>query len=177
MRRWLPFVLLLTGCSAAPVATAPSSTTTETTTTTVATTSPRIDTPRKLAGADPCQMLTAADLGGTLFGSPQPHPAVPRSCLMQVGPGTEKDMMVLVAFGDAYARPDKAVEMLIGDGHSAATSCAATPQGVECTTLVAINATESLKVVVRLPDGNADQVASIVQEHAKDAFARVPVTS
>ncbi|NKE58626.1 DUF3558 domain-containing protein [Lentzea sp. PSKA42] len=174
MKRHLPLLVLLTGCTATPVVTTASSTPSETTT--VATTSPRIDTPRKLT-SDPCQLLTAADFDGPLNGPPQPYPAIPRSCLFQVGPGTEKDLMVLVAFAGAYARPDKSVEMLVGDGHSAATSCATTPDGMECTTLVAVNATESLKVVARLLNGNADQVASIVQGYAKDAFERLPVTS
>jgi hypothetical protein len=48
VKRLIPLLLLLTGCSAAPVATTTPSSTTESTMTTVTTTSPRINTPRKL---------------------------------------------------------------------------------------------------------------------------------
>ena len=69
MKRLFPLLLLLAGCSGAPVAaTTPSGTTTETTTTTVTTTSPRIDTPRKLV-ADPCLLLTAADFDAPTVGA------------------------------------------------------------------------------------------------------------
>lgn len=176
MRRWLPFVLLLTGCSAAPVATAPSSTTTETTTTTVATTSLRIDTPRKLPG-NPCQLLTAADFDEPLYGEPAPYPGVPRSCAFQEGTGTESDLIVLVVFADAYAKPEKAPEMLIGDGHSAAVSFATAPGDMECTYLVAVNATESFKVSASLRNANSDQVSAIALGKAKQAFSRLVVTS
>ncbi|MFI6097241.1 hypothetical protein ACIA8G_16880 [Lentzea sp. NPDC051213] len=176
MKLWLPLLVLLAGCATAPVTTMPSSTTSETTTT-VATTSPRIDTPRKLAGADPCRMLAAEDFDQSLNGTPQPYPDIPRSCAFRVGSGAETDLVVLVAFAEAYAKPGKALEMLIGDGHSAATSCAGSADAMECTTLVAVNATESLKIIAHLRDGNADQVASISQGYAAKAFERVAVTS
>lgn len=177
MKRVLPLLLLLAGCTATPVATTTtSSTTTTTTTTTVTTTSPRIDTPRKLP-ADPCQVLTAGDFDGPLFGTPAPQPNIPRSCLFQVGPGTESDELVRVRFGDAYARRAESMELLIGDGHSASMTCVNTPNGIECTELVAVNATESLEVLVLLPGGNSGQVAKAVQGYTQDAFARMVVTS
>lgn len=176
MKRLFPLLLLLAGCSGAPVAaTTPSGTTTETTTTTVTTTSPRIDTPRKLV-ADPCLLLTAADFDAPLSGTPQPYPDMPRSCAFREGNGAETDLVVLVVFADAYARPAKSMEMLIGDGHSAASSCATAPDVVECTTLVAVNATESFKVIAHLRKGNVDQVAAISQGKARQAFKRL-VTS
>jgi hypothetical protein len=82
-------------------------------------------------------------------------------------------MIAVVVFGDAYARPSNSTEMLLGDGHSAATSCATGSGVVECTTLVAVNPTESSKVVVNLRNGNADQVASISQRLARRAFQRL----
>lgn len=173
MKRLLPFLLLLAGCTAAPVATAPSSTTT--TTTTVTTTSPRIDTPRKLV-ADPCQLLAAEDFGGPLTGTPQPHPDIPRSCVFHEETNGEANLMVVVAFLGAYVRPASSMEMLIGDGHSAATSCGTGPGVVECTTLVAVNATESFKIIAQLRNSNLDQVAGISQGYARDAFKRL-VTS
>ena len=175
MKRLLPFLLLLAGCTATPVATTPSSTTT-TTTTTVTTTSPRIDTPRKLLG-DPCQLLTAADFDEPINGTPQPYPDIPRSCAFRVGPGADTDLIVVVALGDAYAAPEKSMEMLIGDGHSAAMTCVDKTGIVECTTLVAVNATESFKVIAHLQNGNVDQVASISQGKARRAFEKLPVTS
>ncbi|MGW6932854.1 hypothetical protein ACWGE0_22550 [Lentzea sp. NPDC054927] len=175
MKRHLLLLLLLTGCSATPVATAPSSTPSETTTTTVATTSPRIDTPRKLP-ADPCLLLTAEDFGTPLNGTPQPYPDMPRSCVFREGPGAETDLIVLVVFADAYVRPADSMEMLVGDGHSAASSCATGPGVVECTTLVAVNATESFKVIAHLRNGNPDQVASLSHGYARSAFKRL-VTS
>lgn len=176
MKRVLPLLLLLTGCAAAPVTSAPSTTSeTTTTTTTVTTTSPRIDTPRKLV-ADPCLLLTAADFDSPLSGTPQPYPDIARSCAFREGSGADTDLVVLVAFADAYVRPDNSMEMLIGDGHSAATSCTTDPDVVECTTLVAVNATESFKVIAHLQNGNLDQVASIAQGKAQQAFKRL-VTS
>lgn len=175
MKRLIPLLLLLAGCSSAPVATTTPSSTTETTTTTVTTTSPRIDTPRKLI-ADPCQLLTAADFDTPLSGTPQPYPDMPRSCAFREGNGTESDLIVLVVFADAYARPAKSFEMLIGDGHTASSSCATGPDVVECTTHVAVNATESFKVIAHLRKGNADQVAAISQGKARQAFKRL-VTS
>jgi hypothetical protein len=170
----LPLLLLLAGCGGAPVAATTPSSASETTTT-VATTSPRIDTPRKLV-ADPCLLLTAADFDTPLSGTPQPYPDMPRSCAFQEGTGAETDLLVLVVLADAYARPAKSTEMLIGDGHTAASSCATAPDVVECTTLVAVNATESFKVIAHLRKGNVDQVASISQGKARQAFKRL-VTS
>lgn len=176
MKRLLPLLLVLTGCASAPVTSAPSTTSeTTTTTTTVTTTSPRIDTPRKLV-ADPCLLLTAGDFDSPLSGTPQPYPDMARSCAFRQGTGAETDLIVLVVFGDAYVRPEKSTEMLVGDGHSAATSCATGPAVVECTTLVAVNATESFKVIAHLRNGNVDQVASIAQGKAQQAFKRL-VTS
>ena len=176
MKRLLPLLLVLTGCATAPATSAPSTTSeTTTTTTTVATTSPRIDTPRKLI-ADPCLMLTAADFDSPLDGTPQPYPDIPRSCVFREGTGAETDLLVLIAFGDAYVRPDGAMEMLVGDGHSASSSCGTGSDFVECTTLVAVNATESFKVIAHLRNGNTDQVAAIAQGKAKRAFTRL-VTS
>ncbi len=176
MKRLLPFLLLLAGCTATPVATAPPSTTTTTTAaTTVTTTSPRIDTPRKLPG-DPCQLLTPADFDSPLYGEPAPHPNIPRSCLFRQGSGDESDLMVVVVFADAYAKPEKAPEMLIGDGHSAAVSFATAPGVIECTYLVAVNATESFKVIAHLQNANSDQVSSISLGKAQRAFKRL-VTS
>jgi hypothetical protein len=176
VKRVLPLLLLLTGCAATPVATTTPSSTTTTTTTTVTTTSPRLDTPRKLP-ADPCQVLVASDFDAPLFGAPAPQPNIPRSCLFQVGPGTDEDQLVRVRFGDAYVRPDQSMELLIGDGHSASVTCGETPNGIGCTELVAVNATESLEVLVLLPGGNSDQVAKAVQDYTRDAFARMVVTS
>jgi hypothetical protein len=176
VKRLLPFLLLLAGCAAAPVAITPSSTTTTTTTTTVTTTSPRIDTPRKLV-ADPCGLLTAADFDTPLNIPPQPYPDIPRSCAFREGSGTDADLIVVVVFADAYARPVKSTEMLIGDGHSAATSCATGSGVVECTTLAAVNATESYKVIAHLRNGNLDQVAGISQSKARRAFEKLVVTS
>lgn len=176
MRRYLPLVLLVAGCAAAPVAPPPDTVSrTPTATTTVATTSPRIDTPRRLI-ADPCGLLTAEDFDGPLRGTPQPHPDIPRSCAFHEGTSGEADLLVVVVFGDAYARPVSSMEMLIGDGHSAATSCGTGPEVVECRTLVAVNATESFKIIAQLRNSNLDQVASISQGYAKSAFKRL-VTS
>ncbi len=120
VKRWLPLVVLLAGCTATPVV--PASTTSRTPATkTVATTSPRIDTPQTLAGADPCRLLVAADFDTPLYGEPAPYPDIPRSCVFREGSGAGTDLIVLVAFADAYVRPDKSMEMLIGAGHSAAT--------------------------------------------------------
>ncbi|MCR3746090.1 DUF3558 domain-containing protein [Lentzea californiensis] len=172
MKRLLPLLLLLAGCASTPVATAPSTTTTTTTTeTTVVTTSPRIDTPSKLP-ADPCLMLTAADFQTPLAGPPGPHPELPRSCAWQEGTGAESDMLVLVAFADAYEKPEKAPEMLI-QGHSAAVSFNTGPGVMECTYLVAVNATESFKVIVSLPNANSAQVSQIALGKAKTAFKRL----
>ena len=96
--------------------------------------------------ADSCQLLTAADFEAPLSGTPQPYPD-----------GAETDLIVLVEFADAYARPANSFEMLIGDGHTAASSCATGPDVVKCTTLVAVNATESFKVIAHLRKGKARQ--------------------
>ncbi|MDT7787820.1 MAG: hypothetical protein QOF58_6239 [Pseudonocardiales bacterium] len=175
MRRLIPLLLVLAGCGTTPVATTPSSTT-ETTPTTVTTTSPRIDTPRKLV-ADPCQLLSAKDFDSPLNIPPQPYPDIPRSCAFREGSGADTDLIVVVAFEDAYVRPSASMEMLIGDGHSAATSCATGSGVVECTTLVAVNATESFKVIAHLQNGNLDQVAGISQGKARRAFEKLAVTS
>lgn len=174
MKRVLPLLLLLAGCTATPVATTTPPSMTPTTTTTVTTTSARLDTPRKLP-ADPCQVLVASDFDEPLSGTPEPQPDTPRSCLFRVGAGN--DQVVRVRFADAYVRPDQSMELLVGDGHSAAMTCAETPNGIECTELVAVNATESLEVVVFLRGGNSGQVAKAVQGYAGDAFARMVVTS
>ncbi|MDX8033532.1 hypothetical protein SK803_25210 [Lentzea sp. BCCO 10_0856] len=177
MKRHLLLLLLVAGCTATPVATPPDTVSrTPTTTTTVATTSPRIDTPRKLP-ADPCLLLTAADFDTPLSDTPQPYPNMPRSCVFREGSGAETDLIVLVVFADAYVRPADTMEMLVGDGHSAASSCVTGSGVVECTTLVAVNATESFKVIAHLRNGNPDQVASLSQGYAKSAFKRVLVTS
>ncbi|SFR10389.1 Protein of unknown function [Lentzea waywayandensis] len=171
MKRLLPLLLLLAGCASTPVATAPSATTTTTTETTVVTTSPRIDLARKLP-ANPCLMLTAADFETPLAGPPGPHPELPRSCGFQEGTGAESDMLVLVGFADAYAKPEKAPETLI-EGHSAAVSFNTGPGVMECTYLVAVNATESFKVIVSLPGANSAQVSQIALGKAKTAFKRL----
>lgn len=177
MRLVLPLALLLAGCASAPVATAPSTTTTTTTPeSTVATTSPRLDTPRRLP-VNPCQVLEASDFDKPLFGTPAPSPADPRSCLYQVGPGTDSDEMVLVRFAGAYERPEQAMDLLVGDGHSAAVTCATTQNGMQCAEIVAVNATESLEVVVLVPGANSGQVAKAVQDYARTAFTRMVVTS
>ncbi|WP_086660814.1 hypothetical protein [Lentzea kentuckyensis] len=176
MKRLLPLLLVLSGCATAPVTSAPSTASEmTTTTTTVTTTSPRIDTPRKLI-ADPCLMLTAADFDSPLTGTPQPYPDMARSCAFREGTGAETDLVVVVVFGDAYVRPENSMEMLVGDGHSAASSCGTGSGVVECTTLVAVNATESFKVIANLRNGNVDQVASIAQGKAQRAFKRLVTT-
>ena len=178
MKRLLvTLALVLTGCATAPVTSAPSTTSeTTTTTTTVATTSPRIDTPRKLV-ADPCSMLTAADFDSPLNGTPQPYPDMARSCAFREGTGAEPALLVLVVFADAYAKPENARESLIGDGHSAAVSFAVGPGIVECTYLVAVNATESYKVIASLLNATSgDQVSAIALGKAQRAFKRL-VTS
>jgi hypothetical protein len=170
----LRLLLALTGCATTPVA-SPSSATSGTTTTTtmVATTSPRIDTPRKLP-ADPCLLLTAADFDGPLAESPAPYPDLPRSCGFREGTGAETDLLVVVVFADAYAKPGDARESLIGDGHSAAVSFAVAPGVVECTYLVAVNATESFKVIASLRNATSgDQVSAIALGKAQQAFKRL----
>lgn len=167
-------VVALTSCTTPPPTTPPAATTE--TTTTVATTSPRIDTPRKLP-ADPCLLLTAEDFDSPLADPPAPYPDLPRSCAFREGTGAESDLLVLVVFADAYAKPENARESLIGDGHSAAVSFAVAPGIVECTYLVAVNATESYKVIASLPNATSgDQVSAIALGKAQEAFKRL-VTS
>lgn len=175
MRRLLPLLLLLAGCGSAPVAAPPSTTTTTTTTeTTVTTTSPRMDTPRKLP-ADPCQLLAAADFASPLAGAPEPFPDLPRSCMFREGTGADSDLFVIVQFADAYAKPENGQETLISS-HTAAAAFATGPGIIECTYLVAVNATESFKVIASLRNGNDAQVSSISLGKAQQAFRRL-VTS
>lgn len=76
----------------------------------------------------------------------------------------------------AYERPDQAMELLVGDGHSAAVTCATMQNGMQCAEIVAINATESLEVVVLVPGANSGQVAKAVQDYTGKAFKRMVVT-
>ena len=122
-------------------------------------------------------MLKASDFDEPLFGTPAPSPADPRSCLFQVGRGSDDDEMVLVRFAGAYERPDRATELLVGDGHSAAVTCATMQNGMQCAEIVAVNATESLEVVVLVPGANSGQVAKAVQGCAGTAFTRMVATS
>lgn len=174
MKRLLPLLLLVVaGCGSTPVA-APPSTTTTTTETTVTTTSPRMDTPRKLP-ADPCLLLQAADFDSPLAGAPEPFPDLPRSCMFREGTGADSDLFVIVQFGNAYAKPENGQETLL-DSHTAAVSFATGPGIIECTYLVAVNATESFKVIASLRNGNDAQVSSISLGMARRAFGRL-VTS
>lgn len=177
MKRLLPLVLLLAGCTAVPVATAPTTTTTTTTTETVViTTSPRIDTPRKLP-TDPCQLLTAADFDSPLASTPAPDPAIPRSCVFQEGnTGTDSDMFVVVAFLGAFAKPENASGEMLIEGHSTAISFVTKPGVMQSVYTVAVNATESYMVIVDLPKANSAQVSQIGLGKAQKAFKRL-VTS
>ncbi|MET9231962.1 hypothetical protein [Lentzea sp. NPDC003310] len=172
MKRLLPLVLLIAGCSAAPVAAPPSTTTTTTTTeTTVTTTSPRMDTPRKLP-ADPCQLLAAGDFGTPLADVPAPFPDLPRSCVFREGTGADSDLFVIVQFAGAFAKPDNSQEALV-ELHTAAVSFATAPGVMECTYLVAVNSAESFKVIASLRNGNDTQVSSIALGKAQRAFKRL----
>ncbi|MGW6447050.1 hypothetical protein [Lentzea sp. NPDC055074] len=174
MRRWLPLVLLVAGCGSAPVAAPPSTTTTTTTETTVTTTSPRMDTPRKLP-ADPCTLLAAADFSAPLAGPPEPFPDLPRSCAFREGTGAESDLFVIVQFAGAYAVPENGTETIL-NSHTAAVSFATGPGIIECTYLVAVNATESYRVVASLRNANDAQVSSIALGKAQQAFQRLVTT-
>jgi hypothetical protein len=176
VKRLLPLVLLVAGCTATPVATAPTTTTTTTTETTVVTTSPRIDTPKKLP-ADPCRLLTAADFDSPLAGTPAPDPAIPRSCVFQEGnTGTDADMFVVVAFLDAFAKPADAVGEMLIEGHSTAISFVVKPGVMQSVYTVAVNATESYMVIVDLPKANSAQVSQIALGKAQKAFKRLVTT-
>ncbi|MFD4674852.1 hypothetical protein ACFWNN_34365 [Lentzea sp. NPDC058450] len=174
MKRLLSLLLLVAGCTATPVASAPTTTTTTTTTeTTVVTTSPRIDTPKKLP-ADPCQLLTAADFDAPLAGTPAPDPAIPRSCVFQEGKtGTDADMFVVVAYLGAFEKPADAVGEMLIEGHSTAISFVSKPGTMQAVHTVAVNATESYLIIVDLPKANSSQVSQIGLGKAQQAFRRL----
>lgn len=165
-RIWL-LAFLVAGCGATPPP-APVQTTT-TTTATVTTTSPRIDTPRKLAGFDPCRLLEAKDFDEPLYGTPSPNPNVPNSCEYRVGSGTDKDLIVIAAIAGPYEET-KGSEVLL-NGHSTMTSCTS---GSQCTTAIAVSAGETVKITVHLVGSNPDQRAQIAMSRARAVLTRLP---
>ncbi|ANZ37904.1 hypothetical protein BBK82_19420 [Lentzea guizhouensis] len=172
MKRWtIALLLLVAGCGSTPPPAAVQTTSTTTTTTTVTTTSPRIDTPRKLAGVDPCSLLVASDFDEPLFAPPAPFPNLPNACEYRVGNGTEKDLFVIAAIAGPYDRSVKSGSLL--DGHSTSTSCI---DGPECTIVVAVSETQTLKIIVHLEGGNDQQRAQILWGKAGNAVKRLPVT-
>lgn len=166
--RWFLLFFLVAGCGAAPVASVPTSTSTSATPT-VTTTHPRIDTPRKLAGFDPCALLEAKDFDEPLNTPPAPHPNVPNSCTYRVGAGTDADLIVIAALAGPY-EGKKSSEVLV-DGHSMAASCNA---GVECTMQVAVSAAESVNIIVHLKGANEEHRVQIGLGKAKAALRRLP---
>jgi hypothetical protein len=169
MRPVLPVLFLVAGCASAP-APAPVQTTT-TTTTTVTTTSPRIDTPRKLAGLDPCALLEAKDFDEPLLAPPAPFSGLPNSCEYRVGDGTEKDLVVFAAIGGPYDESQKPQGLV--DGHSIWVSCTA---GSQCTATIAVSGSETIGITVHLAGANQDQRVQIATRKARNALKRLPGT-
>lgn len=161
----------LSACTTQTPAAQPPSTVT--TTTTVTTTSPRIDTPRKLAGFDPCRLLQAADFDEPLFEPPAPHPSVPNSCSFRVGSGANTDLIVIAAVDGPYEKPEKATELLL-TGHTAAMTCAGRDPIIECTMRIAVSQNETIKIIVHLEGANTAQVSQILHGKASRALGRLP---
>ncbi|WP_394615625.1 DUF3558 family protein [Lentzea sp. JNUCC 0626] len=175
MRRLLPLLLLVAGCTATPVATpAPTTTTTTTTETTVITTSPRIDTPKKLP-PDPCELLASTDFDTPLVRPPTLRRDLPRTCEFREGTGVASDMVVLVSFGEIYLKPPDAPEMLI-EGHSTAIMFTNRAGVNGCGYVVAVNANESFMVLVNLPNANSSQLSQIALGKTQKAFKRLVTT-
>ncbi|KOV81961.1 DUF3558 family protein [Nocardia sp. NRRL S-836] len=171
MKRVLLPVILVAGCASTPAPPPVQTTTTTTTTTTATTTSPRIDTPRKLAGLDPCALLEAKDFDEPLFSAPAPFAGLPKSCEYRVGTGTAGDLRVFAAIGGPYDETRKPQGLV--DGHSMWVSCNA---GSECTATVVVSRTETIAVVVHLEGANQDQKVQIATGKVGNALKRLPAT-
>lgn len=147
---------------------------------TATSTGPKIPTPRKIAGTDPCTFLTKDDLKGLGPYKTEPRRTddrIPESCQYVLNDGSNSGVSVVTAVYLPYEQTRKKQTLgreVFVEKYSTWLTC--TPQGsaMVCTAVVAVHPERSLLVALTLQGATEDKVAATVTPLAAAALSRLP---
>lgn len=138
---------------------------------------PRIPAPRKVAGVDPCGLLTPQDLGsvGGAIGPPHPNNPLAGTCSHLVGGGPEDSAGAgfHVAYQQAVAKQPRGVAVDV-EGHSAWLYCEVVEAYQTCTATTAVRADQSLLVLLSKRDRSAADTADALFRLTRAALRKLP---
>lgn len=159
--------------------------TTAPTSSSVTTTSPRIDTPRNLAGLDPCQLVVENDFKERGFGklttAPRPYQEIPGTCASTFGSDKPNDLVVVVGVIDQAYEAEKTKnpgghEGLI-DGHNVYFHCGSAQGGIACAAWAAVGDGKTLTLGLNQLGATESRLLLATQGVITTVLGRLPKAS